>query len=60
MNRYNFNPCDLERFRGLVVVGDALAWLFERFTAGTECVCCLGMRVALLTLGAFTLGAVLL
>lgn len=58
--RYLLNPCDIDRLRGLVVVGDALAWLFERFIAGTECVCCLGMRLAALTLVSFTLGAVLL
>lgn len=59
MNRYNFNPCDLDRFRGLVVVGDALAWLYQTFTRGTDCVCCLGMRLTLLTALSFTLGGAL-
>lgn len=60
MNRYNFNPCDLERFRVLAPIGDAAAALYLRLTAGTDCPCCLGMRVGAVVVIAFTLGAVLL
>lgn len=58
--RHQLNPCDVDRFRGLAAVGDALAFLFERFTAGTECICCLGMRLVALAVGSFALGAALL
>jgi hypothetical protein len=43
--RYRLNPCDTERYRVLAPVGDSLAALYDRFTAGTECACCLGMRL---------------
>ena len=58
--RHQINPCDVDRFRALVLIGNGLAAFYERLTTGTDCPCCLGMRIALLTLGAFTLGAVLL
>lgn len=45
--RYRLNPCDYERYRVLAPIGDALAVIWETFTAGTDCPCCLGTRLFL-------------
>lgn len=47
--RYRLNPCDIARFRILAPVGDALAAVWNAFTYGTECNCCLGTRLILWT-----------
>lgn len=57
---YLINPCDMDRYKGLAPIGDALAKIFQWFTAGTECQCCLGTRIVLLAALSFTAGAVLL
>lgn len=54
------NPCDMDRYKGLAPIGDALAKIFQWFTAGTECSCCLGARVVFLAGLSFVSGAVLL
>lgn len=43
--RYRLNPCDIDRDPKLARIGDALAWVWEKFTAGTDCPCCLGTRL---------------
>ena len=53
---YVLNPCDTERHRSLVRLGDAMARLWEGFTAGTECPCCLGFRLLAVALAAFAFG----
>jgi hypothetical protein len=57
---YQINPCDMDRFKFLAPIGDALAAIYEGFNAGTECVCCRGARLVALAVLSFTLGAVLL
>lgn len=37
--RYRLNPCDIDRDPKLARIGDALAWVWEKFTAGTDCPC---------------------
>lgn len=41
------NYCDIDRYPGFAPPGDFVAWLWERFTAGTDCPCCLGTRLLL-------------
>ena len=55
--RYLLNPCDIDRHRHLTALGDGIASLWHLFTRGTECPCCLGTRLILLTLAAVGLGA---
>jgi len=57
--KYLLNPCDIDRAKVLAPIGDAFAAIYRRFTAGTECECCLGARVAGLTLAATGLGLAL-
>lgn len=57
--RYWLNPCDMERHPALVRVGDALAWIWDTLTAGTDCACCLGARVVALVLGTAVITALL-
>lgn len=54
---HRVNPCDIARLRPLAPVGDAMAWLWEKFTWGTECPCCLFTRLALALLLAGGIGA---
>lgn len=56
---YAGNPCDIDRMRILAPVGDALAALWDGFTAFTDCACCLGTRLALALALAFYLGTLL-
>lgn len=56
---YRINPCDIDRHKALAPVGDALAKFYEVMTAGTECPCCLGARLAVLAIGSFLIGLVL-
>lgn len=44
------NYCDIDRYPGFAPPGDAVAALWQLFTRGTECPCCLGTRL-LLALG---------
>ena len=53
------NPCDYDRYRGLNAVGDSVAWLWNKFTAGTDCPCCLGFRMLGAIGAAFALGALI-
>ena len=55
--KFMLNPCDVERHPSLAPIGDALASLYDRFTAGTDCPCCLGARLAGALIAAATLGA---
>lgn len=48
------NYCDIDRYPGFALPGDAVAALWRAFTHGTECPCCLGTRLLLLV-GAATL-----
>lgn len=56
---YLINPCDMDRHKALVLVGDALAKVYEAFTYGTDCGCCLGARVIALAALAFTAGVLI-
>lgn len=60
--KYLLNPCDYDRHRGLTALGDGVAKVWNLFTAGTECPCCLGFRLlsALLIAGAAGYGVALL
>ena len=60
MLRHKLNPCDIDRYPVLAPLGDMLAASFKLLTYGTDCPCCLAVRVALLAAASFTLGAVLL
>lgn len=53
---YAINPCDIDRLRFLAPLGDALAALWDGFTAFTDCACCLGTRLALVIALAFFAG----
>lgn len=55
--RYRVNPCDISRFKVLALVGNSMAWLWEKFTWGTECPCCLFTRLVLALLLAGGIGA---
>ena len=56
---HRVNACDIARVRVLAPVGDAIAWLWQAFTAGTECPCCLGTRLLAALLIAGGIGALL-
>ena len=60
--RYLLSPCDVERLPALAPIGDALHGLYQAFTWGTDCTCCLGARVLALALaaGAFGVGITML
>lgn len=60
--KYLLNPCDYDRFRGLSPLGDGVAKVWNLFTAGTDCPCCLGFRLfgALLVAGGIGYGLSLL
>lgn len=53
---YAINPCDIDRLRILAPIGDALAALWDGFTAFTDCACCLGTRLAFVIALAFYAG----
>lgn len=53
---YALNPCMNTRMRILAPIGDAVAMLWDAFTAFTDCACCLGTRLIILTLLSFYLG----
>lgn len=53
---YALNPCMNTRMRILAPIGDALAALWDGFTAFTDCACCLGTRLALVIALAFYAG----
>lgn len=53
---YACNPCMNTRMRILAPIGDALAALWDGFTAFTDCACCLGTRLALVIALAFFAG----
>lgn len=57
--KYLLNPCDYDRHRGLTALGDGAAKLWNLFTAGTECPCCLGFRLLSAIAVAFGLGALI-
>lgn len=57
---HQLNPCDYDRYRGLSAFGDSVAWVWNKFTAGTECPCCLGFRLFAVVAVAFAAGALLL
>ena len=54
--RHRLNPCDIDRYPALAPIGDALHGLYQAFTWGTDCTCCLGARVLALALAAGTFG----
>lgn len=54
--KYRLNPCDIDRFKALAPIGDALAGLWEGFVASTECPCCLGTRLTLTVILALGIG----
>ena len=54
--RHRLNPCDIDRYPALAPLGDALHGLYQAFTWGTDCTCCLGARVLALALAAGTFG----
>lgn len=60
--RHQLNPCDYDRYRGLSAFGDGVAKVWNLFTAGTDCPCCLGFRLfgALLLAGGIGYGLALL
>ena len=55
--RYQVNPCDIDRFEFLKPVGDAAAALWDEFVGEAECVCCLGVRLALTLVASALFGA---
>lgn len=59
LTRYNFNPCDMDRFKAIAPIGDALAFIWDTFTGGTECNCCLGTRLVVALAAALCLGLLL-
>lgn len=56
---HQINPCDIDRFNFLAPLGDALAALWDTFTFGTDCACCLGTRLTLLMILCICLGTML-
>lgn len=48
--RHALNYCDIDRFRVLAPIGDAMHHLWRGFVYGTECSCCLATRLVLLVL----------
>lgn len=56
---YALNPCMNTRLRFLAPIGDALAALWDGFTAFTDCACCLGTRLAIALVLAFYLGTLM-
>lgn len=59
--RYRLNPCDMDRFRVLAPVGDALAAFFDTVIyRGTDgCPCCMAVRIIALAAVTFAVGVVL-
>lgn len=53
---FKVNMCDIDRLQFLAPLGDAVATLWDAFTAFTDCACCLGTRLIILTLLSFYLG----
>lgn len=56
--KYALNPCDIDALPFIKPIGAPFAKMFKLLTSGTDCTCCLGMRVALLFLLAFVLGII--
>lgn len=45
--RYLLNFCDIDRLKFLAPIGDAVTAIWNGFTFGTDCTCCLGTRLIL-------------
>lgn len=52
--RYKLNPCDYEHYTWLTPAQK----VFEFFSMGTECKCCLGARIAAALVIGFLIGKV--
>lgn len=54
---FKINYCDIDRLPFLAPIGDAVAKVWDGFTAYTDCACCLGTRLLMFGALCFWLGS---